>query len=361
MTKKIVDGKVKAVCNYCKSKLAGSSNAGTRHLSAHVENCIRKTQTSNPGALQKLLATKKIDGKTVIANYNFDQGVCRKDLVNMIVLHEHPLSIVDQVGFKVFCNSLQSLFKVPTRNTVRADVFELYKTEMKKTKELLEKNEGRVAITTDMWTADHQKKSYMAVTAHFVDQSWGLQQRLLRFQNIPSPHTTEVLGDYLMKVLYDWNLDLKLSTITMGNCSVNDGLVEILVQKIGSEELLLGGEVLHMRCCAHILNLIVKDGLDVIGTILENIRASCVYWSSTPKKIEKFEEATRQLPITCNKKLSYDVKTRWNSTYTMLETTLAYKEVFPRLKKRDAQYKTLPSVTDWEKAKIISEKLKNLL
>ncbi|KAJ4761401.1 Zinc finger BED domain-containing protein DAYSLEEPER [Rhynchospora pubera] len=258
MTKKIVDGKVKAVCNYCKSKLAGSSNAGTRHLSAHVDNCIRKTQASNPGALQKLLATKKVDGKTVIANYSFDQGVCRKDLVKMIVLHEHPLSIVDQVGFKVFCNSLQPLFKVPTRNTVRADVFELYKTEMKKTKELLEKNEGRVAITTDMWTADHQKKSYMAVTAHFVDQSWGLQQRLL----------------------------------------------------------------------------------------------------STPKKIEKFEEAARQLRITCNKKLSYDVKTRWNSTYTMLETALAYKDVFPRLKKRDAQYKCLPSEPDWEKAKIISEKLK---
>jgi hypothetical protein len=53
---------------------------------------------------------------------------------------------------------------------------------------------------------------------------------------------------------------------------------------------LLGGSVLHMHCCAHILNLIVKDGLDIIGQSLEKNRNSCVFWSSTPKKIEKIEE-----------------------------------------------------------------------
>jgi hypothetical protein len=149
-----------------------------------------------------------------------------------------------------------------------------------------------------------------------------------------------------------------LSTITIDNCSINDGVVETLTHKLNSDQLLLGVSVLHTRCCAHILNLIVKDELDVIGQSLEKNRNSCVFWSSTPKKIEKFEETARQLRINSTKKLCYDVKTRWNSTYNMLETALIYKDVFYRLKLRDAQYKTVPSEENWENAKIISEKLK---
>ncbi|XP_078151730.1 zinc finger BED domain-containing protein RICESLEEPER 3-like [Carex rostrata] len=180
MTKKCIDGKYKAVCNYCGDKLAANSNSGTRHLKFHIESCLRKKQQTFPVAFQKMLVTKKLEGKTTIANYTFDQEACRRTLVEMVVLHEHPLSIVDQVGFKAFVNTLQPLFNCPTRNTVRSDVLKLYKEQMKKTMALLESNQGRVAITTDMWTADNQKKSYMAVTAHFVDDSWNLQQRLLR-------------------------------------------------------------------------------------------------------------------------------------------------------------------------------------
>jgi len=28
------------------------------------------------------------------------------------------------------------------------------------------------AVTTDLWTADNQKRGYMAVTGHFIDDSW---------------------------------------------------------------------------------------------------------------------------------------------------------------------------------------------
>jgi hypothetical protein len=98
----------------------------------------------------------------------------------MIIVHEYPLSIVAQVAFKKFVNNLQPLFKIPTRNTIRSDVVKLYKEKMTNTMNKLDKNEGQVAITTNMWTADNQKKGYMAITAHFVDASWRLQQYLLR-------------------------------------------------------------------------------------------------------------------------------------------------------------------------------------
>jgi hypothetical protein len=28
---------------------------------------------------------------------------------------------------------------------------------------------SRIVVTTDMWTANHQKKGYMSITVHFID------------------------------------------------------------------------------------------------------------------------------------------------------------------------------------------------
>jgi hypothetical protein len=43
---------------------------------------------------------------------------------------------------------------------------------MRKTIAFMESIEGKIAIITDMWTSYNQKKSYMMVTAHFMDDSW---------------------------------------------------------------------------------------------------------------------------------------------------------------------------------------------
>ena len=78
-------------------------------------------------------------------------------------------------------NSLQPPFKVPSRNTIRVDIFKMFEVEKHKLKRVLESNSSRVAITTDMWTASNQKRGYMAITAHFIDESWVLQDRIMRY------------------------------------------------------------------------------------------------------------------------------------------------------------------------------------
>ena len=56
-----------------------------------------------------------------------------------------------------------------------------YKAERKKAIEYMAGNKSRVAITTDMWTADNQKKGYMAITGHFIDDSWKLRSVIMRY------------------------------------------------------------------------------------------------------------------------------------------------------------------------------------
>ena len=141
----------------------------------------------------------------------------------------------------------------------------------------------------------------------------------IRFIYVPAPHTAEALSIELIKCLSDWNVDRKLSTITLDNCSTNDAIARMLLDQLKRHnKMILGGKLLHMRCCAHILNLIVKDGLEVLGNRLEIIREHIAYWVATPKRLEKFEETAKQVRITCKKKLILDCRTRWNSTYLML-------------------------------------------
>ena len=167
-----------------------------------------------------------------------------------------------------------------------------------------------------------------------------------------------MLCEALVDCLLDWNVDTKLSTITLDNCSTNDALVDILLGKLQPEKLICLGRLFHMRCCAHILNLIVKDGLEVIKGGIEKIRESVLYWSATPKRKEKFKETTKQLWISFTKELVYDCPTRWNSTYLMLEVAIMYKDVFIRLKQRHSKYKTLPTESEWEIAREVCNRLK---
>ncbi|KAK2648917.1 hypothetical protein Ddye_016406 [Dipteronia dyeriana] len=106
-------------------------------------------------------------------------------------------------------------------------------------------------------------------------------------------------------------------------------MIEKIKKKFG-DALVLGGRLFHMRCCAHILNLVVRDGLKVIADGTEKIRDSICLWIASSKRIEAFENTTNQLKIKYAKKLVLDCPIRWNSTYFMFSVALIYKDVFVR-------------------------------
>ncbi|XP_052622306.1 zinc finger BED domain-containing protein RICESLEEPER 2-like [Lactuca sativa] len=294
---------VKARCKHCSKVLGADSKNGTKHLLAHYQRCLHKPY---PDIRQSILVQekKKLDGTTThVSNYTFNADTSRKDLAEMIIVHEYPLSIVEHHGFRKFVGGLQPLFKVPCRNTIKDDIKRIYDYERDKTMSLLAKTKSRIAVTTNMWTSNHQKKGFMAMTAHFVDQNWNLQSRIMR----------------------------KVSTLTVDNCTTNDAIIRILLEKLPLKSLMMNGDLFHMRCCAHILNLIVQDGLSLIKFEIERIRESVAFWSASPKREQNFVTAAEQLGIPYSKKLILNYKTRWNSTFLMLSVAISYKEVFDRI------------------------------
>ena len=178
--RKTVDGKIKAECNECKKMLVGGAKSGTSHLHEHLKSCPRKKYKNLKQCLLVSNQLKKDTEKTM-ENWRFVQEEGRRDLANMIVLHEYPLSMVEHHVFQKYCHTLQPMFKMVSRNTLKNDILQIYETEKEKTMKLLEKTKSRVAITTDMWTSNNQRKGYMAITTHFIDNSWTLQSRMIRY------------------------------------------------------------------------------------------------------------------------------------------------------------------------------------
>ena len=181
-TRKKVDEKFKAQCHHCSKLYLGDSSQGTSHLRNHLARCPQLKFKNIRDMHQQVLIRQqnKVDGTMDLNAYQFDQNKVRNNLVCMVILYEYPLLIVDHIGFREFVNSLQPLFKFISINTLKSDILKIYDNKREKALKITDKNRSRMTITTDMWTSSNKKRGFMVITAHFIDQTWTLQNRVLR-------------------------------------------------------------------------------------------------------------------------------------------------------------------------------------
>ncbi|KAL0423628.1 UNVERIFIED_CONTAM: putative AC transposase [Sesamum radiatum] len=141
---------------------------------------------------------------------------------------------------------------------------------------------------------------------------------------------SEEVGLGVEKCLLDWGID-KIFTVTVDNASSNDGAILYLQKKFDNWGTnILGGKYVHMRCIAHIVNLIVQDGLR--------------------NKEEHLAISRIRGAI------------RWNSTYLMLEAATCLKRAFSRYEDLDFGYTNdlskpphdgVPVDYDWHRASLL--------
>ncbi|KAF5455354.1 hypothetical protein F2P56_024943 [Juglans regia] len=131
------------------------------------------------------------------------------------------------------------------------------------------------------------------------------------------------------------------------NASSNDVAIRILKDNFRLKKTLsVGGKLFHVRCCAHITNLLVQYGLGEIREIVDCVRDGIKYLVASESRLKQFSEIAKQLQLP-SKKLILDVPTRWNSTYLMLDAAIQFKEVFPRYGDRDSSFEWVPTVEEW--------------
>ncbi|KAK9232276.1 hypothetical protein WN943_022521 [Citrus x changshan-huyou] len=277
--------------------------SGTTSLNRHVKSCFSNKQPKIKEALQGRLKVLKIEDVSCDIGFdNFDPNVLRSLIARMVVMHELPLTFVEYKGFREMMAHANPVVKPMSRNTLKKEILKLYHIENVKILNLLEKYQGRVAITTDLWTTNNQKNGYMVVTAHFIDNFWKLHSRILRFIYVPSPHTTEALCNTLVQCLLDWNVDRKLSSMTLDNCSTNDAMVEKLLLRF--EPALMYRSVfsrLQQREPQY-KNLPSDSEWDLAATMVEHLKS--FYMLTEMFSGTKYPTANLFFPLICKMKMS---------------------------------------------------------
>ncbi|XP_042757493.1 zinc finger BED domain-containing protein RICESLEEPER 2-like [Lactuca sativa] len=181
------------------------------------------------------------------------------------------------------------------------------------------------------------------------DSYFKLHKNILSFVDVPPPYSGVCIYDSLFKCLKEWNIETKVATLTVDNARTNDVVAKKLRENLNlQEKLVLSGTLFHVRCCAHILNLLVQDGLAEIEPIIHNVRESVKHVNASPGQLHIFSELAKQLSMS-KKHLIQDVSTRWNATYAMLSNALEFKEVLVNYADQESTYKNLPSDEDWKK------------
>nr|XP_027067613.1 zinc finger BED domain-containing protein RICESLEEPER 2-like [Coffea arabica] len=344
-------------CKHCQSKFKKTKTGTTSSLLRHRKNCPKRLEKLKivEARQQKLnfpAADSSSNAHSLLHTGKFDMAAMRQSAAEWVLMHEHPFSIVEEDGFNLMMKKGMPEWQKISRTTNKKDCLSVYEREKQKLKHLLSKVK-KISLTTDLWKSKNQKIEYMVITGHWIDSQWRLQKRVLNFVHVPPPRPGIAIADAIYKCMLDWGIESKIYTVSVDNASNNDTALRCLKDTFSRNKCLLAkGKLFHVRCCAHILNLMVQDGLSEIQEIIHDIRTSVEFVNKTEGRRLIFGEIVHQLRLP-ERVLIYDCKTRWNSTYEMLACALKFNEVFPRFKDREPSYTFCPSTEDWEKVKMV--------
>ncbi|KAK9734436.1 hypothetical protein RND81_04G139500 [Saponaria officinalis] len=333
------DGKPRAICKYCKGgPLYANSGLGTSNFKRHTESCHART-SGHTGEM--------VPGKDGLLIKKIDQFHYKEKVALTIIRHGYPFTYAEHEGNRDLHSYLNDNVKFMSRNTAKNYCMKIHKREKKKLKEELGKVKGKICLTCDMWTSCVDQ-GYLSLTAHYVDNDWSLHAKILNFYHLEPPHDALSIHGKLLEFIKGWEITKKFFTITLDNARCNDNMRELLAASLKVHSPLhRDGKFFHVRCGAHILNLIVKKLV--------------TYICCSERRTMKFEENVIASGLDHSKGLYMECPTRWNSTYKMLFRALHFRDAFMSMSlssRYDVTFPPLPTPEEWHRIGKICSLLK---
>ncbi|KAL6538819.1 hypothetical protein OROMI_025145 [Orobanche minor] len=255
----------KVQCQYCTHSIPYYKGGCTTNMGRHVADCasLKREEAAKQVKQSKhnfpTGGTLAAPGHSYLYFGKFDMATMKESAAEWVCMHEHPFAIVEEEGFNIMQKRGMSEWTKITRVAVRKDCFAVYEREKEKLKLLLKKG--------------------------------------------------HVIADEILKCLRGWGLENKVYTLSVDNASNNDTCIRSLKSTFSKNRcLLLGGKLFQVRCCAHILNLLVQDGLTMIPAIVEVIRKAVDYINRSDSRRLEFAKALEQASLP-DRVLLYDCKT----------------------------------------------------
>ncbi|XP_062147730.1 zinc finger BED domain-containing protein DAYSLEEPER-like [Alnus glutinosa] len=260
-------GVKKSQCNWCKRLFAVSKSSSTSTLGRHLVACVKYVESNSKK--QKVLTRDRgeLGGGASLTNFSFSEKRVRELAVHMVLFHEYPFNMMEHELFNKFMKVCTPHWKKISRATLKSDCITIYLSEKKKIKAMLGGIE-KVNITTDIGV---------------------------------------VIADALRKCFIECGIEDKVLTITVDNARANDSAIRIIKDDFElRNELDVGGRLFHVRCCAHVTNLLVQARLAEIGDIVDSVRQGIKYVVASEGRLKEFSEIAKRLHLP-SKKLVLDV------------------------------------------------------
>jgi len=317
-------------------------------MNHHLKKCTQYLNKLSRVKRQGTLNLAPDEGGSLIINpTEYDHAHTRLLIAKMIIVHEYSFRMVEHKWFNVLMRWMNSNYEWIGRKTIKNECMQIFEFEKDQLKKSLREADS-ISLTTDLWTSN-QNIQYMCLVAHYTDVNWILQCRVLNFVELDPPHTGLVIANAVFDCLLEWKIEDKIMSITLDNASNNDGAITNLKAKLlARKNTKFDPSYFHVRCAAHIVNLVVNDGLQPIETLISNLRNTMKYFKKSPTRIYKFVEVCNNYSVKDGKGLSLDVKMRWSSTYKMLESCIDYKEAFGNYVEVDQKYQWKPTPSEWK-------------
>ncbi|KAL0222438.1 hypothetical protein RCL1_002292 [Eukaryota sp. TZLM3-RCL] len=259
-TTKLDDGRI--LCDFpnCKhNKEPYSSSTGNGTVVRHLRN----------HHLSRLLPTERGGEKmqkNTMRNYvtatrpksEIDSKTSEKILVLIVeLIVENDLSF-SFIHSKALLKLIQffnpAVLHLPSRQTVQRTILLAHQNMKMKLKEHISSLNSKVALTLDMWTSI-ARRSFIAVTLHYVDDNFSAKSAILEIVHLPNPHTGTAILKYLKELINEYDLVGRLMGITCDN----GGNVINALRRLKKFLLKKGVHITTRRCCAHVLNLVVRS------------------------------------------------------------------------------------------------------
>lgn len=259
--------------------------------------------------LSKIVETNKIDNYipkrlTTVAKKRIDQ-----ELLKLFYIDFQSFRVVEDKGFIAFVRALNPSYELPNRQSISKTIIPgLYEKCKCTLKQMFIDQKPYVCITTDCWTSLNND-SFMAVTAHFLNNNFEMQTALLSCAVFYESHTSENLYKELLAIAESWTI---LNDHVVLAVSDNAANIKNAIQRTGWK---------FFGCYAHSLNLIVSNALKIpeLKITLDKVKSIVSHFKRSTKANRKLIETQKNLGINNPKKILQDIVTRWNSTYYMVE------------------------------------------
>jgi hypothetical protein len=124
---------------------------------------------------------------------------------------------------------------------------------------------------------DLKRSNWIGVitTAHYINNQWELKKSIISFWPLSLPHSGQAIANRISQVLIKWNALDKVAFLTLYNASSNNLAITRLQWFITDQSQTPGQQAIsvhfHIRCLAHVINLVVKDGLKQLSGPVERL------------------------------------------------------------------------------------------